>query len=207
MKQVELSATGLAKRFGARIVFRDISLSVAGGQALAITGHNGSGKSTLVRILAGVLRPTRGEVTLSVGGASVNPSDRPFRCGLAAPYVNLYDHFSAAENLRFIARARELEGAEERIARGLEMVGLAGREDDLLRSYSSGMRQRARLAAAVLHDPEVLLLDEPGSNLDDAGRGVVRRLIRESLDAGRVVLVATNDAAEADLCGSRVTVG
>lgn len=197
---ITLSASKLGKRFGRRRVFRDIDLEVKGGESLAITGHNGSGKSTLVRVLAGVLRPTTGAVTLRVADQEITREERPFRTGLVAPYLNLYAQFSPAENLRFIARARALTDREARIAQILRLVGLTDREDDLVATFSSGMVQRVRLAAAVLGDPDVLILDEPTSNLDDAGREVVRRVIDEHRDSGKVVIVATNDAGEAATC-------
>lgn len=197
---ITLRASKLGKRFGRRRVFRDIDLEVKGGESLAITGHNGSGKSTLVRVLAGVLRPTTGSVTLRVADKEIPREERPFRTGLVAPYLNLYAQFSPAENLRFIARARALTDREARIAQILRLVGLTEREDDLVATFSSGMVQRVRLAAAVLGDPDVLILDEPTSNLDDAGREVVRRVIDEHRDSGKVVIVATNDAAEAATC-------
>ena len=203
---IELRADGLGKRFGARIVFRDLTLRAVGGSTVAVTGPNGSGKSTLVRILAGVLRPTRGTVALTVDGTEVAPRDRPFRTGLVAPYLNLYDRFSPRENLSFIARARRLPGADRAVESALDQVGLAARMDDLVATFSSGMKQRVRLAAAVLCGPDVLLLDEPGSNLDDAGRAVVDRIVASSVEAGRVVIVATNDAAEAARCREQVSV-
>ena len=202
----ELSASGLGKRFGRRVVFRDISLKVEGGTSVAITGHNGSGKSTLVRVLAGVLRPTKGTVSLSVDGKEVPGDLRPFRTGLVAPYLNLYSRFSPEENLRFIARARSLPNREERIAATLERVGLSDRGGDLVATFSSGMIQRVRLAAALIADPDVLILDEPTSNLDEAGHEVVRRAIDDACKAGRVVVVATNDAREAAACDAQCSV-
>ncbi|NNE70658.1 MAG: ABC transporter ATP-binding protein [Rhodothermales bacterium] len=197
---ISLSASGLEKRYGRRRVFRGVDLEVVGGQSMAITGHNGSGKSTLARVLAGVLRPTRGSVSLTVDGVQIPKEERPFRTGLVAPYLNLYAQFSPVENLRFIARARQLDDREARIAQTLRLVGLVGREDDLVTTFSSGMVQRVRLAAAVLGEPDVLILDEPTSNLDEEGRTIVRRVIDEYRSAGKVVVVATNDAAEAAEC-------
>ncbi|MFT4605499.1 MAG: heme exporter protein A [Rhodothermales bacterium] len=202
----ELSASGLGKRFGRRIVFRGIDLKVEGGNSVAITGHNGSGKSTLVRVLAGVLRPTKGAVSLSVDGTLIPTELRPFRTGLVAPYLNLYTRFSPAENLRFIARARSLPDREARIAATLDRVGLSKRAGDLVATFSSGMIQRVRLAAALIADPEVLILDEPTSNLDKAGHEIVRRTIAEARHAGRIVVVATNDAREAAACDIQCSV-
>ncbi|MEX2401539.1 MAG: heme ABC exporter ATP-binding protein CcmA [Rhodothermales bacterium] len=193
-----LDATELAKRFGRRLLFRDLTFSLRGGESLAVTGANGSGKSTLLRILAGVMTPTRGGVTLRLNGETVKPQEHPHHVGLVAPYLNVYEGFSPRENLRFIARARRLAGEGERIARVLERVELTDRADDLVSTFSSGMRQRVKFAAAVLVEPPVLLLDEPNVNLDAAGLAMVRGIVGDHLGAGGLLVVATNDEVEAD---------
>lgn len=196
----ELIAEGVGQRFGQRVLFRRLDLTASGGETLAITGSNGSGKSTLVRILAGVMRPTRGEVTLVRNGTPVAPEERPFATGLVAPYLNVYDGFSPRENLRFIARARRLRDADARITEVLERVTLADRADDFVGTFSSGMKQRMRFAAALLADPPVLLLDEPTSNLDQAGIETVAGIVASCVADRKVVIVATNDADEAAAC-------
>jgi heme exporter protein A len=196
----ELIAEGVGQRFGQRVLFRRLDLTASGGETLAVTGSNGSGKSTLVRILAGVQTPTRGRVVLRLEGADVPDDERPFRVGLVAPYLNVYDGFSPRENLEFIARARRLPAAGERIRATLERVALADRSDDYVGTFSSGMKQRMRFAAALLADPPVVLLDEPTSNLDEAGIRTVADIVRACIEDGKVVVVATNDAAEAAAC-------
>ncbi len=196
----ELIAEGVGQRFGRRVLFRRLELAARGGETLAITGSNGSGKSTLVRILAGVQTPTRGRVTLRCGGRDVDDADRPFLTALVAPYLNVYDGFSPRENLEFIARARRLADADRRIEATLERVSLGDRVDDFVGTFSSGMKQRMRFAAALLADPPLVLLDEPTSNLDEAGIRTVDGIIRACTDEGKVVIVATNDADEAAAC-------
>jgi ABC-type glutathione transport system ATPase component len=137
---IRLTAQDLGKRFGRRVLFRALSFELTGGQSLAITGANGSGKSTLVRILAGVMRASRGEVALQVNGAEVEAEDRPLHAGLVAPYLNVYDGFSARENLAFIARARHLPDARARIDDLLGLVALLDRADDLVATYGSRSR-------------------------------------------------------------------
>ncbi|WP_228350634.1 ABC transporter ATP-binding protein [Rhodocaloribacter litoris] len=193
-------AEDLGHRFGRRILFRRLGFTLEGGQALAVTGANGSGKSTLVRILAGVLVPSRGTVTLTAGGRAIPPAQRPLHVGLVAPYLNVYEGFSARENLAFLARARRLPEAPRRIEAVLEAVELTARADDLVATYSSGMKQRMRFAAALLADPPLLLLDEPTANLDAPGRAMVSRIVAGALAAGRLVVIATNDAGEAAGC-------
>ena len=196
----ELIATGVGQRFGRRVLFRRLELSARGGETLAITGSNGSGKSTLVKILAGVQTPTRGQVVLRLDGNDGPDDDRPFLTGLVAPYLNVYDGFSPRENLQFIARARRMAKASGRIEAVLERVALPDRADDLVGTFSSGMKQRMRFAAALLADPPLVILDEPTSNLDEAGIRTVEGIVRSCTDEGRVVIVATNDAAEAAAC-------
>ena len=166
-----------------------------------MTGPNGAGKSTLVRVLAGVLSPEAGRVTLTVDGREVPSAQRPHVVGLATPDLALYPPLSARETLEFLARVRGL--AAPPIEATLDRVGLMPRADDRVATFSTGMRQRLRLATALLHDPPVLLLDEPGATLDDAGRGLVASLVA---DGSRAVVLATNDPAEAALCPHRVRV-
>jgi heme exporter protein A len=197
-----LSADALTMRFGRRVLFRALSFTAVAGEPLAVVGANGSGKSTLLKLLAGVLTPAAGAVSLHLDGRAVTAEERPRCVGFVAPYLQLYDPFSARENLRFLAAARRLPGAPARIAEALDRVGLAARADDRLATYSTGMRQRLRLAAALLHAPPVLLLDEPSSTLDAAGRALVADLVAT---ADGVVVVATNDDEEAALCPRTVS--
>ena len=199
-----LVADRVSMRFGRRRLFDDLSVEVAPGAPLAVVGANGSGKSTLLRIFAGLTAPTAGAVRLEVGGAAVAPEDVPRTVGFVAPALDLYEPLTARETLRFLASARRLPGAEGRIAAVLDRVGLGARADDAVGAFSTGMRQRLRLATALLHDPPVLLLDEPGATLDAAGRDLTASLVAE---LGRVVVVATNDPAEAALCPRRVALG
>ena len=191
-----LEASNLSKRFGRRLLFHKLSLRVRGGETVAVTGANGSGKSTLLRILAGVMTPTDGEVSLWTEGAVVPAERHPMHVGLVAPYLNVYDGFTPHENLHFIARARGLAGAEARIRRMLERVELDGRSEDMVSTFSSGMKQRVKFAAALLCEPPLLLLDEPNVNLDAAGQEMVRSIVEDQTGAGGIVVVATNDDRE-----------
>ncbi|MEQ9105405.1 MAG: ABC transporter ATP-binding protein [Rhodothermales bacterium] len=226
--QNEITGSGIGHRFGARILFRKLDFELRGGTATAVTGPNGSGKSTLLKILAGLLTPTAGRVSLVSGGLAVEPGQRPLHCGFVAPYMNVYDGFTARENLEFIARARRLDNrlvkggrAHDQITEGrlteapyvgsridrlLADVGLTERADDPVRTFSSGMVQRVRLACALLPSPPVLLLDEPGATLDEEGVALVHRVVREATEAGRIVVLATNLASEAVLCSERLEV-
>ena len=199
MPNPHLIVTNLSKRYGRRRLFRRMSFTLDGGGTLAITGSNGSGKSTLLKILAGVTAATKGTVVLS-NGTPIAREERPFYAGLVAPYLNVYDGLSARENLAFIARVRRYPQAEERITTLLAQVELTQRGDDLVSTFSSGMKQRVKIAAAILADPVLLLLDEPTTNLDDAGRALVEQVVSQQRDAGRLLVLATNDPAEVKLC-------
>lgn len=201
-----LEADHLGHRFGRLVLFRELSFELGGGRTLAVTGANGSGKSTLLRILAGVLTPTRGTVRLTVDGQAVSREDRPLRTGLVAPYVNVYDGLTAQENLEFLIQARGLDLADARIGDGLGRVGLADRADDLVGTFSSGMKQRMKYAVALLTEPPLLLLDEPSVNLDAAGLDMVERVMEGQIEQGQLLVVATNIAREAERCDEQLCV-
>jgi heme exporter protein A len=200
---VELTAEGLFHRYSGNRGLRPLSFAVGAPGVVAVTGFNGSGKSTLLRIIAGLLRPSGGRLTLAVGGRRLEPSQRRAAIGLASPELQLYDEFSVAENLRFAVEARGLAGGDAAVVEALRTVGLQSRADDRVTALSSGMKQRLRLASAILHRPPLLLLDEPGSHLDDDGRQVVRELAAEW---GRraLVLIATNEESERRLGERRI---
>lgn len=169
-----------------------------GGESLAVTGANGAGKSTLLRILAGLLTPRTGTVTLAVDGRPVSADEHSLRTGLVAPAVGVYEELTARETLRFLARARRVASPASRIEGVLARVGLADRADDRVATYSSGMRQRVKYAAALLATPPLLLLDEPVATLDAAGREMVRAIAEAWRAQGRLLVVATNRPDEAE---------
>ncbi len=201
-----LFAEGLAKRFGRRVLFRDLGFDLGPGGSLALRGANGAGKSTLLQIIAGVQAPTAGTVRLRLDGAEVEAEERPLRVGFVAPYLHFYDAFTARENLAFIAQARR-RVMDGRIDMLLDRVGLGGRGDDFVRTYSSGMQQRLRLAAALLPTPSVLLLDEPTATLDAPGRAIVEAIAAEHRAGGGILVVATNVEHEAALCEQAIEIG
>ncbi|HET6568922.1 MAG TPA: heme ABC exporter ATP-binding protein CcmA [Rhodothermales bacterium] len=196
----QIIVQNLGKHFGRRVVFRRLSFSVSAGEVLAVTGANGSGKSTLLRMLAGVLGPSKGSIRLERDGEAVPDEQRPLATGLVAPYLNVYDGLTARENLQFIARARHARGWTERIEQTLDFVGLSCRADERVATYSSGMKQRIKFAAALLTRPPLLLLDEPSSNLDPAGIAMVERAIVRQRTEGGLLVLATNDREEAEKC-------
>ncbi len=196
----------LGHRFGKRLLFRKMNLEFSGGTTTSIEGANGSGKSTLVRILAGLMQPVKGQVVLQVEGKEIDSEMRPLSCGLVAPYLNVYDGFSPRENLEFIAKARRLSDVNDKIEAVLDQVQLLNRADDLVRTFSSGMLQRVRIATALLSNPPVLILDEPTATLDTDGEEMVHAVITRAVYEGKIVIVATNERAEAEACQFRINV-
>ncbi len=194
---VTITFNDIAKRFDLRVVLRGISGEAASGEVLVITGPNGSGKSTLLTILCGLVRPTRGEVVHRDG--SGDAVERPAwrrHLGVVAPAMAVYEELSAMENLRFFARLRGMGVAEGRCRRCLEVVGLDPDRPTPTRAFSTGMLQRLKIAQAMLHEPAVMMLDEPGSNLDPGGREWLDGWVRGLAAAGRTVVLATNDPRE-----------
>lgn len=197
-----LQARGLARTFGRTELFRGLDLSLETGESLCVTGPNGSGKSTLLMILAGLLAPTEGSVGHAAGAGI--PRDRwHAHIGYTGPMVHPYDELTALENIEFAlgdqagaARARAL----------LDDFDLSRHAEKKLKHYSSGMKQRLKIVLALVNDPPVLILDEPGTNLDDAGRELLASRI-ESVRKGKIILLATNDAREATLCDRGIRLG
>lgn len=198
-----LEARNLFHRYGPRVGLERMSFRAAAPGVLAIRGANGSGKSTLLRILAGLLRPTEGGTALAIEGAPTPPDKRSHWIGYAAPDLAFYSELSAAENLQFAAEARGLERPAEAVSETLARVGLESRGADRVAALSSGMIQRLRIAFALLHRPPILLMDEPGSHLDDEGRAAMIQLV-QSERARRLIVIATNEEREWTLADESV---
>lgn len=188
--QPAIKLVGLRRVYGDRAALDGVGLEVAAGQSLVVLGPNGAGKTTLLRILATLLRPTGGEV--SVLGCSL--PDQAWRLRGRIGYLGheplLYRDLTGRENLRFHAKLHGITGAraDARIEELLDAVKLSHRGDERTYEYSAGMRQRIAICRCVLHQPELLLLDEPDSNLDIAGREIARGLIGPGGDYTRVVV-------------------
>ena len=192
---MDLHVENLTQRFGFRTVIKETSFVLLAGQSLVITGDNGSGKTTLVRLLCNLLTPTAGTISYRNGKGALEGEDLRGRIGLVGPYLQLYRDLSAIENLAFLARGRGEKPDAQKIRELLEKVGLKGRGKDPLKTYSSGMLQRAKYAAAILHNPELLILDEPTANLDEAGKDMVLAVVNEQSQKGSLI-VATNEVEE-----------
>lgn len=190
-----IEARTLTKTFGLNPVLRGLDFTVPKGQFLTLLGPNGSGKSTLLRILAGLSRPTAG--TVHIGGWEL-PGEADYvraQLGVVSHLPLLYDTLTAEENLLFFARLYGIPGAQRRatVQAMLERVGLHRRARDVVQTFSRGMQQRLAIARAILHDPAVLLLDEPYTGLDQDAAALLDDLLREVAVAGRTVVMTTHD--------------
>ncbi len=199
--QIELRAENLTRKFNQRVIFENINFTLTKGSSAAITGRNGSGKSTLIKIIANLLSETSGTVKLLAQGTEIKKENVYRYIGFVSPYLNLYDEFTGIENLKLISDIRG--SGHDNIENVLKRVGLFERRNDLLKIYSSGMKQRLKIAFAILAKPTILLLDEPTSNLDTEGVAIVDGIAAEYKRDG-ILIIATNDAHEKSLCENEI---
>ena len=197
---ITLELSNVAKPYAGRTVLRDINCTANAGDVIGVLGTNGSGKSTLVKIIAGVLRPDSGHVNLSIDGVVITAESRRAACGFVAPYLSLYQEFTPREHVQLHAQLHGVTVSQQHIMQTLERVQIDHRANDRISTFSSGMKQRVALACAIILSPPLLLLDEPGSTLDDAGRFICETIIREQQERGGITIVATNDQRETHLC-------
>ncbi len=198
----------LTKTFGLNPVLRGLDLDVPRGQFLTLLGPNGSGKTTLLRILGALARPTSG--TVRIGGWEL-PSEAEFvraQLGVVSHQPLLYDTLTAEENLLFFARLYHLppETRRARVVEVLERVGLARRARDVVQTYSRGMQQRLAIARAILHNPAILLLDEPYTGLDQDAAAVLDDLLRQVATEGRTVIMTTHDLRRGYALADRIAI-
>jgi heme exporter protein A len=193
VRLVEVSRT-----FGRRRALTRVSLTIEAGTITALLGPNGAGKSTLLSIAATLLRPSSGRVEYDDRDAAAGGASLRARIGLLGHDLYLYPELTAAENLRFFARAYALDGVERRVDAALQTAGLAERRDDITAGFSRGMRQRLALERALIHQPRLVLLDEPFTGLDEAARDGLRARLRAVRAAGAIVVLTTHDTAAID---------
>ncbi len=199
-----VDAVGIAKTFGRVRVLRDVTLRVRAGETVAIFGPNGAGKSTLLRLCATLYQPTSG--TLTLFGERTGDTGVRRRIGLLSHQSFLYPDLSARENLLFYAHLYGLPESRARVDLWLARVGLAESAERSVRVFSRGMEQRLALARTLLHDPELLVLDEPWSALDAAAADLLSGLLHGLHDGGRTLLLATHDFDRALAVADRVII-
>jgi heme ABC exporter ATP-binding subunit CcmA len=190
-----VAVEGVWKFFGDYPALRDVSLTISGGSCTALLGRNGAGKTTLLRILGGLSRPAKGQVTLR--GLDVRNSKTRSQIGVLGHGIAIYDELTALENLKLFASLYDLEQPRQAALEWLERVGLQHVKDAPVREFSRGMRQRLAVARAFLHDPQILLLDEPFTALDDRAIAVLQSVLHRALEDGRTVIMSTHQLREA----------
>lgn len=192
---------GLVKNYGSNYVLRGINLHVQPGEFVGLVGPNGAGKTTLLRIVASLLKATSGRVFIGGWPLPQHADKVRQHIGLVSHHALLYGDLTATENLEFYARLYQLDQRQERVMSALKTVGLAARQRDPVRSFSRGMIQRLTIARATLHEPDVLLLDEPYTGLDQDATRLLDHLLRQEAERGRTILMITHDLARGlDLC-------
>ena len=192
-----VEARGLTRSYGAVRALRGIDLTLAAGDVLLVLGPNGAGKTTLLRTLAGLLRPQAGSVTVLGRALSGDDPDARRPIGLLSHQSMLYDELTLQENLLFAARLYNLSEPMRRVEAALEAQGLLQRKDDRPRNLSRGLQQRAAIARALLHDPRLLLLDEPFTGLDAVAGDRLRELLNRLRSPQRAIVIVTHHAGEA----------
>jgi heme exporter protein A len=196
-----IKISGVTKKYGMNTVLRGVDLHVRPGEFVTLVGSNGAGKTTLIRIVATLMKQNDGQVL--VGGWSIPADAEKVRrhIGMVSHQALLYGDMTAAENLDFFARLYQLDDRQDRVAQALQMVGLLARQRDPVRSFSRGMLQRLTIARATLHEPDVLLLDEPYTGLDQEATRLLDDLLYRESEKGRTIFMITHDLARGlDLC-------
>ena len=196
----------LVKRFGPKVVLRQLDFAVQQGEFVAILGPNGAGKTTFLRILSSLARATLGQV--QVAGYDLPDQSAAVRkqLGVVSHLPLLYGDLSAEENLKFYGRMYSVPELAVRIDAVLDTVGLSARKRDLVRTFSRGMQQRLAIARAILHDPEVLLLDEPHTGLDQDACDMLDQIMRQVAVRGRTVVMTSHDLTRVEDLASRFDV-
>jgi ABC-2 type transport system ATP-binding protein len=203
-----LDAAHLRKAFGTLVAVDDVSLQLVPGQIVGLLGPNGAGKSTTVSMIAGLITPDRGEVRIDGRTRTGDTDPLKRKIGLVPQDLALYEELSARDNLRFFGALYSLAGAqlEQAIARALGVVGLAERAADRVKTFSGGMKRRLNLAAGLLHDPDVLLLDEPTVGVDPQSRNAIFDNLEELRRQGKALLYTTHYMEEAERLADRIVI-
>jgi heme exporter protein A len=199
-RRTGLRLENIDKRYGGLYALRRVSLDIAAGQCVALAGRNGSGKTTLLRIAARLVRPSAGKLTFSPAVTEL-PTAR--NTGFVAHATMVYDELTAEENLLLFARLLEIPEPAKRVKALLHEVGLFERRDSLVRTFSRGMRQRVAIARALLHEPSVLLLDEPATGLDPQGVNWLAETVQRLRKAGSTILMSLHGESEISALATR----
>ncbi len=183
----------LVKRFGVKTVLNNLDFQVQDGEFVALMGPNGAGKTTLLRILSSLMKPTFGKIKVAGYSLPEQSSHVRSRLGIVSHLPLLYGDLTAEENLRFFGKLYNITNFHNRIGEVLDLIGLAQRKNDLVRTFSRGMQQRLAIGRAILHNPEVLLLDEPHTGLDQDACEMLDQLLKSVAVQGRTVVMTSHD--------------
>jgi len=203
MSSYFIQAQNLSKFFGRRLIFKDIDFNWSEKGIFGISGPNGSGKSTLVKIVAGLISASGGKIIHTNSNGEIVPEKLHNHIGFVSPYLVLYEEFSAWENLKIFAKIRGVHFEEQKVIYYLTQFLLESRRNDLVKTYSSGMKQRLKFIFALMHSPDVLIFDEPTSNLDEEGKKVVYDIVREE-GKSSIVVIASNEERDLIMCQEKI---
>jgi heme exporter protein A len=196
-----IETRGLTKTFGGFPALRGLDLRVPAGETLAIFGPNGAGKTTLIKILAGVLRPSSGQILIQGEAFKDSTAHLRVKIGVVAHQSYLYGSLSAGENLSFYAKMYGVKDSAPRVSEMLQLVGLTSRRHDRVAAFSRGMQQRLALGRALLHKPDILLLDEPETGLDQQALDAMWQIIRADSTRRTVIFTSHNFERALGACG------
>ena len=201
--EYKITATELTKRFNRHTLFRNLSFSLKTGIPVAITGPNGSGKSTLLQVIGGLQILTSGTITYSSNGILLKQNSLHREMSFVSPLSHPYEELTGYENILFAA-GEDLN--KEKIDSFLDLFRLSGHENKLLRTYSSGMKQRIKLICALIKEAPILFLDEPATNLDQSGREILYSHLQK-ISKNKLMVIATNEQEEQNLCKEVISLG
>jgi len=196
----------LVKRFGLKTILHGLDFQVAQGEFVALLGPNGAGKTTFLRILASLSRPSLGEIKIAGYDLPNQAAQVRQKIGVVSHMPLLYGDLTAEENMRFFGKMYNISNLNKRIEEVLDLVGLTSRRRDLVRTFSRGMQQRLAIGRAVLHDPEVMLFDEPHTGLDQDACDMLDKVLRDVAARGRTVVMTSHDLGRVEDLASRFDV-
>lgn len=185
-------------------ILNNIDLSISNNSIIGVSGANGSGKTTLLKIIAGLIKPSNGKVELIINNKIINSS--LFHCyiGFVAPYINLYEEFSSSEHIKLIAKMQNIKIGENTITSLLDKFNLLNYKTSYLSSFSSGMKQKFRFLLALINHPDIIILDEPFTNLDPSGIEIFNSVIKDLHNKGKGIIIASNSIEELAFANSMI---
>lgn len=202
MNSMEIICESISKTFSGKTIFKDLSFKISSKKSLSVIGKNGSGKSTLIKIISNLIHPSKGKISIQENHTDLPRETWFHKIGLLSPYLNLYDELTGFENLEFFYKLKSSydnsnNGFE--INSSLERVGLYEKRNEMVKNYSSGMKQRLKLIYATMNHPEILLMDEPRTNLDKSGNDLIYKICEEQREKG-ILIIATNENEDKSHC-------